>query len=388
MFFSKNRNTSAYVDTIFPVTSACRKDKDASTINGTIGSFYTEEGIIATYRSVFESFRSLNNETMASYAASSFGNADYNEAMSSFVLEGRIKHHRTIPAPGGTGCISTGMGICLERGDTILIPEISWGNYRTIAAEFGLEVITYDPYDLDDMFRAIDRVDRVFLVVNSPCQNPCGLSYTYEQWKKIVDKLNCCGREAILLNDVAYIDYAFNKNCKDYFGLFNELSDNVLVLIAYSCSKAFSYYGMRLGSLFIIHNDEELLDTLLNQCARRARTTFSSVSNSAMHNIRDIVSEHLDDYLKEKETFIGLLKKRTDIFLEECAACGLEHYPYNEGFFVTLSFEDNGKRDEVFGRFLKDHIYCIKVNKGIRVGLCAIPLDKVHGLAERMKGLV
>ncbi|MBR0461178.1 MAG: aminotransferase class I/II-fold pyridoxal phosphate-dependent enzyme [Erysipelotrichaceae bacterium] len=387
MFFSGNRDLNRYIDTIFPVTNACAGDDDPSKINATIGSFYTEDNKLMTFDSVYKSFRSLGDDVYARYAKGSFGNPDFNEAITRFVLEGKVKHHRVIPVPGGTGAISTGVGVCLERGDTIIIPEVAWGNYRIIASEFSLKVLTYDAYDLEDMFAKIDEAERVFLVINSPCQNPCGLSYTYEQWKMIIDYLNSCGKEAMLMIDVAYIDFAYNDDYKKYFELFNELNDNVLVMIAYSCSKAFSYYGMRLGALFAIQNDEEFLDLFINQCARRARTTFSSVSNSAMTNVADVLNAHLDEYLAEKEDCKRLLKERSYLFIKECDENGLEYYPYHDGFFVTLRFSDNRERDRVHQNFLDDHVYCIKVNKGIRVGICAIPVERIKGLAKRLKAL-
>ena len=135
MFISKNRNSAAYVDTIFPVTTACKKDRDPSTVNGTIGSFYTEEGVIAVYKSVFDSFRSLSDQTIASYAASSFGNGDYNEAIASFILEGKVTKYRTIPAPGGTGGLNTASGI--GAGKAGLAPVTSEPNRAVTASRGG-----------------------------------------------------------------------------------------------------------------------------------------------------------------------------------------------------------------------------------------------------------
>ncbi|MBR2577481.1 MAG: aminotransferase class I/II-fold pyridoxal phosphate-dependent enzyme [Erysipelotrichaceae bacterium] len=387
MFFSRKRDLSRYIDTIFPVTNACALDNDPSKINATIGSFYTEDDKLMTFSSVYESFRKMDDADYARYAKGSFGNPDFNEAITKFVLEDRIRHHRVIPVPGGTGGISIGIGLCLDEGDTIIVPEIGWGNYKTMAAEYGLHVLTYDIYDIDDMIAKTKETAKVFLVINSPCHNPCGLSYTCEEWKKLISHLNSLDKEVIIMNDIAYIDYANDVDCKEYFDLFNEISDNILVLIAYSCSKAFSYYGMRLGALFAINNDEEFLDAFINQCARRARTTFSSVSNSAMCNITDVISDHLPEYLEEKERHIRTLKERADIFTKECDDCALAYYPYQDGFFVTLKFEDNRERDRVHDNFLRDHVYCIKVNKGIRVGICAIPIAKVKGLAKRLKAL-
>ena len=388
MFFAKNRNLEKYVDTLFPVTVACLNDSHPSKINGTIGSLYDEDNKIVAYKSVFDSLRSLDNGIIAKYSSGSFGNNDFNETIVKFVLEDRVNNYRNLPTPGGTGAIALGINVCLDSGDTIVIPDIAWGNYKNIAIENNLKVRTYNPYEVEKILDIVKDLDKICIVINSPCQNPCGLSYSYEEWKKLLDSLKSLNKEVIIVNDVAYIDYSSSDNYKDYFSLFNDLSDNMLVFIAYSCSKTFSYYGLRVGALFMIHNNDEFLDLLLNQCARRARAVFSSVNNAGMTSIADVINNHLEEFNKEKAYYVDLIKKRADIFVNECKENDIDIYPYNDGFFVTLKYEDNKRRDEVFKKFVDDHIYFIKVNKGIRVGICSIPLEKIQGLAKRLKTLL
>ena len=227
-FLKKNENMERYVDTIFTVVNAAKADKEG--INGTAGCLADENGVLLTYDCVYEIERQIRPIQRASYASSPSGNSDYVDAVSRFVLEDRVtNHHAAIATPGGTGAISTAVRTCLQEGDTILYPEISWGNYKVIAAENGLNVLTYDVYDLKDLFSKIDQIpDKVFLVINSPCENPLGHAYGLDEWQKIMDKLNHLDREVVLLCDIAYIDYA-NNDPKAYFKLFNELSDQILV---------------------------------------------------------------------------------------------------------------------------------------------------------------
>ncbi|MBR4421701.1 MAG: aminotransferase class I/II-fold pyridoxal phosphate-dependent enzyme, partial [Erysipelotrichaceae bacterium] len=247
-FVRKNENTSRYVDNIFSVSNAAKQDPKG--INATAGCLYDENGKMLTYRCVDEADKELTPAQKAAYASSPAGNKDYLDSISRFVLEDKVSnHYQAIAAPGGTGALSMAFNLCLDEGDTILYPEIAWGNYKVMSDEFGFRILTYDVYDLEDLFNKIDSIEgKVFVVVNSPCHNPLGHSYTYEQWKQIIDKLNGLGKEAVLVCDIAYIDYA-NNDPKKYFTLFNDISDDLLVLIAASCSKAFSVYGYRLGCL-------------------------------------------------------------------------------------------------------------------------------------------
>ena len=388
MFISKRKDTKPYIDSIFPVKEACKNDNSSEKIDATVGTFCDEDGKLVAFKTVYDSYNSISNIDKAQYASGSFGNKDYIEAISKFVLEEKVKHFKTIPVSGGTGGITLGFNVCCEVGQDVLIPSVAWGNYKTICTEYNVNPITYDIYDLDALFEKIDKIDgRVILVINSPCQNPCGLSYTYEQWGRIFEKLNSCGKEVVLINDVAYMDFAY-ENPKQYFDYFNKLNDNVLVLLAYSCSKAFSYYGMRLGALFAINNDESVLETFINLCGGAIRATYSSCSNSAMKNITDVVNNHLDEYLSEKKKCIDLLKQRADIFVKEAKECDLPFYPYSEGYFVTIKMPDNDTRDKTHKLLMDNHIYTIKANLGIRVGICSVPKAKVVGLAKRIKEII
>ena len=82
-----------------------------------------------------------------------------------------------------------------------------------------------------------------------------------------------------------------------------------------------------------------------------------------------------------------MLKQRTDLFIRQAKDCGLELYQSADGFFVTIRVKDNEERDRIHERLVDHHIYTIKVNEGIRVGLCSTPLRIVDGLAEKIKEL-
>lgn len=386
-FVKKSENIEKYVDNVFSVVNAAKKDELA--INATAGCLYDENGKMFTYECVNEAEKNITAIQKSSYAQSPSGNNDYLDTLSRFVLEDKVKnHYGCIGTPGGTGALSTVINMCLENGDTIIYPEISWGNYKVISQEGNFNVLTYDVYDLDDLFEKIDSVkEKVFVIINSPCQNPLGHSYSYEEWEKIIDKLNNTGKQTILLCDIAYIDYA-NGDPKKYFELFNDISDDLLVTIAASCSKSFSYYGQRLGLMIAINNDQEFIDHFVNLASRFARTTWSNINNAGMLVVADVLKNHYDDYRKELDAAKKMLKKRVDLFVEQAKENGLELYTFSDGFFVTLKMRDNEERDRIHQKLIDAHIYTIKVNKGIRLGLCSVPLETVDGLAGKIRKLI
>ena len=388
-FLRNNANETEYIDSIFTVVNAAKKDSDPNKVNATAGVLCGEDEKLFVYKTVFENENKIESRRKAAYASSPSGNKEFNDAISKYVLEDRVaNHHCTIATTGGTGAIYTAIRLCLNEEDTIIYPEISWGNYKVIAQENNLNILTYDVYNLNDLFDKINKCNKkVFLIINSPCENPLGHSYSFDEWQQIFHKLNNLDKEVVLLVDNAYMDYAYN-NSKVFFDLFNHVADNVLVLLASSCSKSFSYYGYRLGALIAIHNDEAFIHKFENLASRVARTTWSNPNNGGMQNITDLLNNHYEEYVKERDESVQMLKNRTDLFISQAKDVGLELYPYTEGFFVTVKIEDLKLRDEVHARLMDNHIYTIKVNKGLRVGLCSVPLNKIDGLAKRIKDLM
>ena len=384
-FVRKNINNKQYIDSVFLVSSQAKKDSDG--IDATVGCLCNEDGSIFTFDTVYNNEKNISNINNASYA-NPVGNQVFLNTIKDFVLDKHITiNNQILATAGGTGAIYAGVKSCLDEKETIILPEIAWGNYSVMADELNLNVVNYDIYDINSLLKAIDKVSgKVFVVINSPCHNPCGMSYTYDEWKIIIDKINTCGKEVVLLNDIAYADYSFNDS-KKYFDLFNTINDNVLVLIAYSCSKSFSYYGKRVGALIAINKDEDFLKMYINFCTRIARTTWSNVNNGAMQNIADVLRNHYSDYIKEKDKAISLIRKRAELFLSQAKECNLEFYPYKEGYFVTIKTEDQNLRDAIHQRLIDNHIYTVKVKKGLRIGLCSLSLKSIDGLAKKIKSL-
>ena len=388
-FIASKINKERFTEKVFKVTQAAKADKDPSTINATAGCLYDEEGNLFTYKVVAECEKNLPSKQKFAYAASPSGNKGYVDAISKYILEDRIKNnYKTLATPGGTGAVYTSMKLTLDENDTIILPKIAWGNYNDMVKQLNLNVIRYDVYDLDDLFSKIDSIDgKVYVLINSPCQNPLGFAYSYEQWQKIIDKLNNLNKEVVLALDIAYIDYASNEP-KKFFELFNNINDNVLVLICASTSKSFSFYGERLGAMIAINNNSELVDKVINLSSRLARAVWSNCNNGAMLTVTEVLNNHYDEYIIERDNAIKMLKTRVSTFISEADECELVYYPMQDGFFITLKIQDDDYKEKLHQRLMDNHIYTLTVNKGIRIAVCSIPLNKIHGLARRIKELM
>ena len=404
-FTKKSADLTPIVDTVFAIVSLAKKDivengADVVT-DATIGSLYNEEGQLVAFDTVFDHYDAIDHRVKAAYASSFTGNPDYRENVYTWVTNNLDMPHSVIATPGGSGAVSMGFTTFLDEHETAILPEIAWGSYTLMCHENGIDYVTYKNFDgghfnFNSLRERIEEIkqkqDRIVIVLNDPCHNPTGYSLSNEEWKEMIALLNSEAKDCniVLINDIAYIDYA-NRSMEDarsYMSLFEELSENVMVEVCFSCSKTLTSYGLRCGAAIILAKNAKDVREVEIIMEKKARATWSNIPNAAMANFVWAVTEGRDLFLSEKQKYIDLMKERSDIFLKEADEAKLETYPYKEGFFVTLRIEDNKNRDKLHDAFMANHIYTVKVNKGIRVAVCSLPVRKVKGLAAKMKSIM
>ncbi|MGX8833365.1 pyridoxal phosphate-dependent aminotransferase [Amedibacillus sp. YH-ame6] len=405
-FVKKKVDTTPIEDTVFAIVKKAKEDiaknGPEGVINATIGSLYNEEGSIVAFDSVFTPYNNIAKETKAAYAGSFVGNDSFRKQVYQWVVgdSNSTLAHSVIATPGGTGAVALTVQEILDDGETLIIPEIAWGSYKLMATMDNLKVKTYSLFDGDHFhlesfkktcLEVMETQEKLLMIINDPCHNPTGYSLTMEEWKEVVAFLNECGKKVpvVLLNDIAYIDYSYDlEHCHDYINTFNEFSENVMAIIAFSCSKSLTSYGLRCGAAIIMAQKEEDVRAVEIVFEKEARAFWSNVPNAAMENFTYVTTTNLAAYTEEKDYYVKLLKQRSEIFLKESDACGLAYYPYKEGFFVTVKIEDNACRDKFHEALMEKHIYTVKVNKGIRVAVCSLSTDKCKGLAKQMKDIL
>ena len=130
-----------------------------------------------------------------------------------------------------------------------------------------------------------------------------------------------------------------------------------------------------------------VLDELANAYDKSCRTYWSNSNNGAMTAISNVLNDNYNEFIKEKEQYINLLKERSDILLKEAKENELPIYPYKEGFFITIKV-DNSIKDKYHQELIKENIFTVQVNEGIRVAVCSLPTNKCYGLSKRLKDIL
>ena len=402
-FIRQNIDHQPIVDNVFKIVSlandAIAEKGKENIVNATIGSLYDEEGNLVALDTVFNTYNSLDNRTKAKYASSFSGNPNFRQQVYNWVVQDTKLDlcHSVIGTPGGSGAVSSTI---LNEGQTLIIPHIAWGNYKSMATIANCKVQAYQMFDGDAFnitsFKetcreVMARQGKVLAIINDPCHNPTGYSMTVEEWNQVIDFCNELSNEGpvIILDDIAYIDYSYNlERSRDYMNAFNRMNDQVMIVVAFSCSKTLTSYGLRCGGAVILAKNQEDVRSLEILMEKHARASWSNIPNAAMENFVKVTTEHKDEFNAEKAKYVDLLRQRCEVFKKEADECGLTYYPYKEGFFVTLKVEDDDLLTRFHEAMLAQDIYTIKVNKGIRVALCSLSVEKCQGLAFKMKEIL
>ena len=398
-FIRENIDHQPIVDNVFKIVNlandAIAKKGKENIVNATIGSLYDEDGNLVALDTVFNTYNSLDNRTKAKYASSFSGNPNFRKQVNNWVVQDTKLDlcHSVIGTPGGSGAVSSTILNVLDEGQTLIIPHIAWGNYKSMATIANCKVQAYQMFDGDAFnitsfketcHEVMARQGKVLAIINDPCHNPTGYSMTVEEWNQVIDFCNELSNEGPV-----FIDNSYNlERSRDYMNAFNRMNDQVMIVVAFSCSKTLTSYGLRCGGAVILARNQEDVRALEILMEKHARASWSNIPNSAMENFVKVTTEHKDEFNEEKGKYVDLLRQRCEVFKKEADECGLTYYPYKEGFFVTLKVEDDDLLTRFHEAMLAQDIYTIKVNKGIRVALCSLSVEKCQGLAFNMKEIL
>ena len=370
--------------------------------NATVGSFLDGEGRLMTMKTVEKVVKELPFRDTCDYATIE-GSPEFIEA----AIDATFRDYRPdaiirgVATPGGTGGIHHAVFNYLDAGDAVLVMNRYWAAYKNICRETNTRLETFPMFTEDWKFNVQGCVDKlyeiaeqqtnVFLIMNTPANNPTGYNVKNDEWTVIMNALhdiaNNGKNNVVLLLDIAYIDFAAPE-AREMFKMFNNLPANFLVLVAFSMSKSYAMYGYRLGCLLCVTSSEEEADAFVDVTKFSARATWSNSSRLGMLVMERI---HQDPELEaafraEQEELRLSLLARANLFMKEAAEVNLPVCPFDSGFFVTIP---TPKAEELAAELRKKDIFMIPLgagdNAGLRVALCALPEEKISGVAAIIK---
>jgi aromatic-amino-acid transaminase len=383
-------------DLIFALNAeaSARTRTGEDVVNGTLGALMNDDGTLAVLPAVTRTLAAVPPAEWAAYApitgAPGFVDAVVADTFST--APGLARATTGAATPGGTGALRLALTNYLEAGQALLTTSFFWGPYLTLCEEHDRRLETFRMFDAQgrlDLGALEAKVEallasqgRVLLFLNDPCHNPTGYSLWPEEWAALAGLLGrYAGRPVTLLVDMAYWLYGAGEP-RAFLAALAPLVGQVGLLFAWSASKSFTHYGLRVGALLACTGDAERAATeaaLSFSC----RGTWSNCNRGGMWAVtRLLVDPGLRQQADaERLALKGLLRARVQAFNDAAQARGLRYPRYEGGFFVTV-FHPEAEAQAAAMR--ERGVYVVPQKGGLRVALCSVAERHVPRLVEAL----
>lgn len=385
-------------DPIFALNSEAnaRKAKGESVVNATIGAAMQDDGTLAILDTAAKAVQSTASHAWAGYAPISGSPAFLSAVMDEMV--GRVPAMRACAiaaaTPGGTGALRQAIANFLEPGQALLTTSFFWGPYSTLADEAGCKVETFrmfneaGGFDVEAFDVAVGaqlaKQGRVLLFINDPCHNPTGYSMQREEWRGVTSVLqkHAAKGPITLLVDTAYIAYGAG----DVLAFLDELTPLlgvVALLFAWSGSKTYTMYGLRVGAIIACIPEEK--ERVMTEAAfsYTCRGTWSNCNAGGLAAITRLITDPELRALvnKDRDVVKEVLFERVRTFNELAKPKGLRYPRYEGGFFVTV-FRDDAQEHAV--RMREKGVFVVPQKAALRVALCSVAKRDIPRLIEAL----
>lgn len=392
------RQTRPDKDVIFALNAEAtrRKQGGEAIVNATIGSLMNDDGSLSILETVTKTLREVPAAQWAAYAPIP-GTAAFNQAVidDTFSTQPALKAAATsVATPGGTGALRHALMNYLQSGQALLTPNFYWGPYQTLCEEHERTLDTFrmftdagalDVAALDaKLGETLTKQGRALLFLNDPCNNPTGYSMTQGEWRQVVEVLvKHSSKPVTLLVDMAYWLYAGGGDPRAFLAELVPLLGKVGLLFAWSGSKSFTHYGLRVGALLACVPDEKDRNATQAALAYACRGTWSNCVHGGLVAVTKLLT---DPQLKaacdaEREQYKALLQRRVQAFNAAAQPKGLKYPRYEGGFFVTVFHpEAEAQAEKMRGK----GVYVVPQKGALRVALCSASEADVPRLVEAL----
>lgn len=387
---------------IIAISAEAKLDKARGNrvIDGSIGVFLTEEGILGKVETIDKALKEHICDRLA-YPSTS-GDKEFRDAVERWIFEENYSRIHDLyrvftgASLGGTGAISASFHLFLDQGETVLLPSIMWNNYMLLAEKAGVAYEKYELFDEGGRFNVkslrervsacLEKEGRTLVLINDPCQNPTGYCMSGSEYDDLFKMLNEEGRKGQLtvLFDIAYLSYS-PFGCK----LIDKLAEGkaaFLPLIVFSCSKLFGVYGLRVGALIALARGEEEMSLISGGFAAYARGTYSCPVGGASYAMSLAMNDDASKkkILEEIGTNRKTLAARGNALMKELDKAHIDHYPYQAGFFLTVKAPSGAY--SLCEALKARHIYVVPLSDHeIRIALSGLTTQDCVALVKALK---
>ena len=371
-----------------------RKQKGESIVNATVGALLDDDGQLAMLPTASRIVHEVPPVEWATYAPIA-GSPEFLRAVMDDLLAGQPELRAVAIAtatPGGSGALRHAIANYLEPGQSLLTTSFFWGPYQTLADEADRKVATFSMFAADGSLdvAALDRAlakiiaeqGRALVFLNDPCNNPTGYSMRPSEWDAVAACIASHAEKApvTLLVDCAYFAYAAGDS-RAFLTHLKPLLGKAVVLFAWTASKTFTHYGLRVGAIVACIADEKERQMTESALSYSCRGTWSNCNRGGLSAVTRLL---VDPELRaacdaERAVLAAKLHARVEAFNRLAPTKKLRYPRYEGGFFVTV-FEDDAIG--MAERMRKAGVFVVPQKGALRVALCSVAERDVARLVD------
>ena len=299
---------------------------------------------------------------------------------------------------GLTHGISVTADLFADPGDTVIVPDMFWGNYRLIFEGRNRADLVLFPFfdsrgglNITALGSSLDqaRGGKAILILNFP-NNPTGYSPTREEAASLVRLLQekaAGGLKMLVITDDAYFGLFYEDSIykQSLFAELAGLHENILAVKIDGATKEELVWGFRIG--FITFASRGLTGEHYGALTRKAMGAIRSSVSNANNLAQSLLIKALksESHRQEKELAFQILKGRYKKVTEilRVSDSPLKALPFNSGYFMTFLLSE-GSAEELRKRLLMDYgIGTISIrDKYLRVAYSAVEEEMLAELYD------
>ena len=122
-----------------------------------------------------------------------------------------------------------------------------------------------------------------------------------------------------------------------------------MILFAFSASKTFGIYGLRVGALLQMTKSEKEQQLFVDASSYFARSTWSNTTHFGMNIVENTLSNccKKNSFVEELAEASENLASRAEVFVKELEKYDVPFAPYKSGFFVLILIDNKEFEEEI-----------------------------------------
>ena len=338
------------------ISQSAEAKQKAHTYNATIG-IATEQGSAMCIPSLYAEFtEGLTKDDVFPYAPTAGDLALRKIWLQEMVKKNPSMAGKITSLPVVTGglthAISLAASLFLDKGESIIVPDMYWGNYnlgfteQREAKQVSFPLFSDGKLNIAGLSQTIDSIDgpHVALILNFP-NNPTGYTPTNKEADEIVEMLHKKaeeGRKLLVFTDDAYFGLFFEDDiCREsLFAKLCDIHENILAIKGDAATKEEMVWGFRVG--FITYNSKGMTEAQYEALVKKTMGAIRGNVSSCSKPAQTILLKGMQSktYHAEKAAGVEKVGKRYQLMKQVLSKYAqetlLKPLPFNSGYFMSF----------------------------------------------------